>query len=464
MRAGRPNLLILMPDQMRSDCMGCAGHPVIRTPNLDRLAAEGARFTQACTSSPLCMPARACFMSGRYPHNHGMWRNHGRLPADYESVFRRLRDAGYRTCHVGKSHYYEHRGQHLSGEEPYMHARGFDDLHETTGPWATVTTDSYMTDRWAELGLLDAFREDYHRRRESQEVAVWPSPLPEEEFMDSYVGRVAVEYLESYAADRPFCLFMGFGGPHEPWDAPGRYATIYDPSLMPPVIPAGSPGDWLPEHVRDSFARSRRAGLGERKVGEIRGSYFGKISLIDHWVGRILEVLDARGWAEDTLVLLWSDHGEMLGDHQRLHKSVFLESALRVPLVLRWPGHVEAGVTRDALASTVDCFPTLLEAAGLEPDEGCQGVSLWPAVGDPAAEVRDAVFSEIAPAPLGSLMVRTREWKYAVDRQARPVLLYDLCHDPTEQRNLVGHPDHTDVEAELRDRLLGFLAGAQPML
>ena len=468
----RPNILILMTDQQRADHMSCAGHPVLRTPHMDRLAAEGTRFSHACTSSPICMPARACFISGMHPHNHQMWSNSGQLPEGEESLFRRLQQAGYRTAHIGKSHYYVHHGQHLREDEPYMRARGFDDVHETTGPWATVTTDSHMTDRWGELGLLDVFRRDYEQRRGEWPPAVWPSPLPEEEFLDSYIGRAAKEYLEGYAADDPFCAFVGFGGPHEPWDPPGRYSEMHNPADMPPAIPPGEPGEWLPAEVADRLTQWQERPLGEDDIRAIRANYCGKVALLDHWFGELLGALDDRGWTDDTLVVFWSDHGEMAGDHQRLHKSVFFESSLRVPLVLRWPGRIPPGEVRDALVSTVDIFPTVLEGLGLEVGGRCQGETLWPVLEGSGARAgmpappgsREAVFSEIRPGPLGHIMVRTREWKYALDAAGEGRILYHLETDPEERNNLVGHPDHRDAETELRDRILRFLARTQPGL
>ncbi|MFQ6097102.1 MAG: sulfatase, partial [Armatimonadota bacterium] len=267
--AERPHVLILMPDQMRADCMGCAGHPVIRTPNMDRLAREGLRFSRAITTSPLCMPARASFVSGIYAHNHGMWRNAGRLACDDETFFHHLKRAGYYTAYFGKSHFYSHAGGHLRDHEGYMHARGLDHVHETTGPWATVTTDSYMTDDWREKGLLQAFRDDYLERREAGPCAVWPSPLPTDDFLDSYIGRKAVEWIESYAGDKPVCAFVGFGGPHEPWDAPGEYATMYDSREMPPAIPAEELGEWVPEKARRRIVARRVSGMTHEDVGKM---------------------------------------------------------------------------------------------------------------------------------------------------------------------------------------------------
>ncbi|MFQ6047920.1 MAG: sulfatase-like hydrolase/transferase, partial [Phycisphaerae bacterium] len=237
----KPHILILMSDQHRADTLSCAGHPTIRTPNLDSLAAEGIRFANACTVSPLCMPARASFINGLYPHNHHMWDNAGQMPPDDETFFQLLQQQGYYVAYIGKSHYYEHGPFHMRDREPYMHARGIDYVHETTGPWATQRTDSYMTDHWAARGLLELFRQDYRQRRQSGPLLVRPSPLPADEFLDSYIGRQAVEFINGYDRAQPLCLFVGFGGPHEPWDAPEPYASLYQPERCPAAIAATPP-------------------------------------------------------------------------------------------------------------------------------------------------------------------------------------------------------------------------------
>lgn len=451
-----PPILILMTDQQRADTMGCAGHPVIQTPNMDRLATEGMRFTNACTVSPVCMPARASFINGLYPHNHGMWSNYGQMPAEDETFFHHLQAVGYFTAHVGKSHYYVHRGQHLREHEDYMHARGLSYVHETTGPFATVRTESYMTDHWRELGLLDAFREDYGRRREVGARAVWPSPLPVEESMDSYIGRKAVEFIETYDGDQPVCLFVGFGGPHNPWDAPGEYATMYDPADCPPPIPPEDPGEWVPPRAAERMRRGRVTELTEADFRALRANYYGKITLIDQWFGEILSAFEQKGWLDDALIVFWSDHGEMAGDHGRLHKSVFYASSLNVPLIVRWPGHIQGGRTSDALTENIDVYPTLLEAVGAEPSTRCFGRSLWPVLSDPSVSHRDAVFSEIGKDERFT-MIRTDRYKYALDNTGEGYLLYNMVEDPQEQRNLIGHPGMEEVEEKLRDRILRFL-------
>ena len=170
---------------------------------------------------------------------------------------------------------------------------------------------------------------------------------------------------------------------------------------------------------------------------------------------------ERKGVAEDLLVVFWSDHGEMAGDHDLLHKSRFFESALRVPFIVRWPGHIEAAQTSDALVGTVDILPTILDAIGAEAPERRMGRSLWPVLGDPSARVRECAFSEVIRGRRRILMARTERHKYAAFEDGTGYMLYDLADDPDERRNLIGHPDAKAVEAEMRDRLLRFLCETQ---
>ncbi|MEW6358129.1 MAG: sulfatase-like hydrolase/transferase [Planctomycetota bacterium] len=464
MSARLPNILILMPDQMRADCMGCAGHPQIRTPNIDRLASEGVRFTQATTVCPICQPARASFINGLYPHNHHMWTNAGRMPPDDETVFHHLKRAGYYTAHVGKSHYYPHTFGHMRDHEGYMHARGLDYVHETTGPWSTLTMDSYMTDRWAKFGLVEKFRHDYHERRKHKGIGVWPSPLPIEEFPDTYVGRQVVQFIDTYKEDKPLCLFVGFPGPHEPWDAPAMYFKMYDPMKTPKAIRSGSPGEWMPDHARERMMSGRQENLDREIIGMIRANYYGKISLIDHWIGEIMSAFAQRGWLEDAFIIFWSDHGEMAGDHLRLHKSVFYESSIRVPLLLRWPGRIEFGKSSDSPVEIIDVFSTILEATESKPSDRCMGESLWPLLRHPDVHYRDAAYSEIFHDGHRNFMIRTPDYKYAMDDEGRGYMLFNLDNDPTEQDNLLGHPNFRNIEQELRESLFHFLVRTQYQL
>lgn len=457
----RPHILILMPDQLRADALGCAGNPAIRTPNIDHIAREGVLFTHAYTVCPICMPARASFVDGLYPHNHRMWTNAGSLsPAD-ETLFHHLQAHGYFVAYIGKSHFYPHkRGDHLRHHEDYMRARGIDYVHETTGPWATLYTDSYMTDEWQERGLLTAFRDDYKRRRATGPRAVWPSPLPTDAFLDSYIGRQAVAFIRSYEGRRPLCLFVGFGGPHEPWDAPEDYATMYDPETMPEAIPPEETPEWAPPYAAQRAREGRIEAMTDEDIRRIRANYYGKISLIDRWIGEILDALADRGWLDETMIIFWSDHGEMAGDHSRLHKSVFYESSVHVPLIIRHP-EISGGRTIPALVEIIDVFPTLLDAIGAPSSSRCMGQSLWPILRGETVSHRDQVLSEIYAFGCYNYMIRTPRYKYAMDGDGQGYMLFDLEADPLEQRNLLGHPDARDIEEDLKIRLLHAITSCQ---
>jgi len=461
----QPNILILFSDQHRHDALGAAGNDSIRTPNLDRLAARGVRFTDAHTTSPLCAPARNSFISGKYPHNHHRWGFGDPLPADDESVFRHLQDAGYYTSHVGKSHY---KGgvDDLRENEPYMYERGFDFVHETTGQWGAQDIDSYMTDRWEEAGLLETFREDYRRRRE--ESGLWPSPLPWEEHMDSYVCRRGVEFVEEYDRDDPFCLFVGIPGPHDPMDPPRKFADWYDANDVPTPVEPGDHGEWLPENAREHMEREGwagpkgvnwwRPGMSAEQFREWRAFYYAKVSLIDHWIGEMLDTLERRGMLEDTIVVYTSDHGELAGDHGMLGKRTHLANSVRIPLIVSYPDEYASGAQTDALAELIDVVPTVLEAAGAGEDAQTDGQSLTAVLespGDQEREPREVVLSEVADRDGETkTMVATKDYRYAIDGDGEGYLLFDRSEAPDELTNYVGHPDYESVEADLRDRLL----------
>lgn len=454
----RPHIVILMTDQQRGDCLSCAGHPVLRTPHLDRIAAEGTRFASAYTSSPVCMPARSSFLSGLYCHNHGQWGNYGHLPKDADTYLRHLKRAGYHTCHVGKSHLFSHQpGSDMRDYDPLMHAFGFDEVFETGGPWATVEAESIATNHWRRLGCYQALLDDYARRRQIGALhALWPSVLPEGETLDDFVARTATDYIEGYDRAEPLLLFVGFGSPHEPWDPPASWAERYDPADMPPAQPPGEPGPWVPPKAAQA-QRPPHPALTPEQIALVRARYFAKIAHVDSLVGDILAALERRGWLNSTALVFWSDHGEMLGDHGRFHKGVFYEQAVRVPLLLRLPRHPRPGGVVASPVEITDVFPTLLAIAGCPPKPSAPGRSLLPLCDEPSGALHDAVFSEIGK----TTMVRTERHKLVVDSAGDSLMLYDLEADPQETTNLLGQADVAPIHAALRDRLLRWHLATQ---
>jgi arylsulfatase len=449
----RPHILILMNDQHRADCLGAAGHPQLRTPNLDRLAAEGMRFAQAVTASPVCMPARASFVTSTYPHNHGIWRNEGELRTT-ETLFQALRRRGYFTAAIGKSHFYEPREVrgHVRDRERYMHALGLDYVHETTGPHASIHMESYVTDAWKEKGLWEAIASDFRHRQVDGDLLVAASPAGVDEHLDSYVGRHAEAFVDTYADAAPLCLFVGFPGPHDPFDAPGPYASMYDPAEAPRAIPIPPQNPAIPEQIRRKKPFRVWSPDTLERVPQARANYYGKISLIDSWIGRIVGAFERRQWLNDTLIVFLSDHGDMLGDHGRLKKSTFHESNVRIPLILRWPARIPANSVTDALAEIGDVFPTLLEAAGAETPVQCLGRSLWPAITDQAMVLRDFQLGEVEFRDR-QFMLRSARHKIAIDSESRVYMLYDLAHDPMEQNNRAADPTMQALTRELQQSL-----------
>lgn len=440
--------------------MGCAYNELIKTPNLDRLAGEGVHFTHANTNCTVCMPARASLVSGLYSHNHGMWGISGELPASDETFFHHLQQAGYFTAHIGKSHYYCD-SVHMKDREPYMHSRGLEYVHETQGTKGVLLTESYFTDYLKEKGLLSVMREDYILRKKNN-CPAHPSPLSVEDCLDGYVGRRAVDFVSEYKDERPMCLFVGFPGPHVFRDPSGKYAGMYKPQDMPESIPAGEIPGWLPDSARERMVggQERFRRISGEHLAKIKASYYGKISLIDYWIGEILRSFEKKGWLDDLFVVFCSDHGEMLGDHGLLAKTVFYESSVRIPFIIRHPLSIKPGQKNDSLVETIDIFPTLLEVAGAEPSHRCLGKSLYQTVNNPGSIHRKGVLSEVYSTTF-NFMVRTRRYKYAVEKGGEPIFLYDLEKDPDEQVNLAGSDKAKNLESEARDELLRLLTSAQ---
>lgn len=449
------DILVLMTDQHRADWVGALGATHVRTPTLDTLAAQGTVLARCYTPSPLCMPARASFITGMYPHNHGMWDNVGRIPDPRDSILHRLKEAGYRTCHVGKSHLYPHGGgRDLREEEPFMRELGWDDILECTGPLSTQTTTSILTDWMKEQGVYELFLQDYRRRAEvGMHRALWPSPLPDGRHPDDFIAQLAVDYIDRSDPGRPLYLFVGLGGPHSPWDPPERFDT-YDPAAMPPPLPRDPAPEWLRgaalEHHQEMM--SHNPGISTEQWLRVRSLYSARVEHVDSLMGRVLEAWTARRGTE-TWIIFWSDHGEMAGDKGRCSKSVFYEASARVPAIIR-PPEGSAPAVFSGLTSLLDLTATILDAAGCGRDiPNMFGHSL--AADAQGWEGRRTVFSEVGE----RTMAFDGRFKLVCDSHGRTLKLFDLQEDPAESLNLAGHPDHAGTTARLREELLEFLLG-----
>jgi arylsulfatase A-like enzyme len=443
----RPNILLIMTDQQRWDAMSCVSD-WLATPHIDRIARSGMRFTDAYTNSPVCIPARVSLATGRYPHNHGMWSNREHtMSADTPTWMSSIREAGYSTSLFGKLHLHPHSGD-LRDREHLVKAYGLDHVDEIAGPRASKGARSYMTDRWEAAGVHEAYRQDQLDRLQSKPWVVRPSPLPLEHYADVYVGQQAKAYLKQYDAASPWFCWVSFGGPHEPWDAPEPYASMFDPDSMPPPIQPEKATQARPRGRLDRRLRQRPP-LEPHEIAQMRANYAGNMALIDDQIGEILGVVEERGEVDNTVVALISDHGEMNGDFGLLYKQNFLNPSVRVPFVINVPGRTTGrttGTTSSVPVELMDMGATLVELAGAEPVEGSYARSLAPLLDDPAHAHRESALSEWK----GEVMLATSEWKMALNARGEIYLLFDLVNDPQETRNLAALPEVADVEHDLR--------------
>jgi choline-sulfatase len=484
----QPNILLIMADQFRFDATGVNGGWV-RTPHLDRIATEGVNFTNCFTNSPVCVPARICMATGLYPHNTNVWTNiRYILPDSTPTWTEEIRRVGYKTSVIGKTHLHTHMIDDLRKREQVLKSCGFEVVDEIAGPRASAKVMSHMTERWQELGFLEKYRKDYQDRFATRPHIVRPAALPLEHYADVYVADRTIEYLKSYNQDEPWFCWLSFGGPHEPWDTPEPYASMYDPSSMPKAIgspPGGTPG----ENEESSMERQNRpAGhldvlLGrpnareeyqsriapqgptythcpDFKPGEVeamRADYAGNVTLIDDQIGRVLDLLEERGELENTVIAFTSDHGEMNGDHGLIYKENFLNGSVRVPLIVRTPETLKNQSLRktcDGFVEWFDVGPTLVDLAGGQIEYRQFAKSLIPVISGETETHRNEALSEI----WGEHMIANEEWKMVINTEGKPYMLFNVADDPDELTNLTGR--YPDIENRLRLRILERIAAS----
>ncbi|MGA2522060.1 MAG: sulfatase-like hydrolase/transferase, partial [Acidimicrobiales bacterium] len=339
-----PNIVLVMSDQHRADMMGCAGDEGMLTPSLDRLAAEGVRFSRVSCQGPLCMPSRASFMTERYVRDHGVYTNWAEIPSDAPTYVWSLRAAGYHTTMLGKAHLYRDEileASHMDDLAGRLTSLGFSEVIETGDKFVGDTPTRY-TDYLHERGLLDVYREhiaarsyqgeDEQGTNPTKRVPMWdatPMPLPLDAYVDTWHGVEAVRWIEQYDRTEPFFLFVGFPGPHDPWDAPApavdRYRNVEvsmpRSTRRPAVETTGRYGGLLNSFLWLSDTET----MTDDAIRGMRRAYSADVSVIDHEVGRIVGALDDRDLLDDTWVIYTSDHGEMGGNHGLMSKCVLYE-------------------------------------------------------------------------------------------------------------------------------------------
>lgn len=466
-RSDRPNIVWLLSDQHRADVMGAAGNPTVRTPNLDGLASQGYLFENAFCQGPLCVPARASLLTERYVRDHGQFENSYFTPVSLPTMVQAIRDAGYHTAAIGKMHLFPHY-RNIADGQPLMRALGFEEVHELVGKMAQALVRNAYSDYLAGLGLLDVYRqfvrERTPRRGDGGRKPAWntdPSPLPAEAYLDTWVGDRAVRWVEDRStAEGPFFLWVGFPGPHSPWDAPREFVQQYEgadvllDSTRRPEVPETGP---LAELLRRRLAASSSDTATDDRIREVRRHYFANVTLIDQAIGGIVSALKRKGMDRNTWIVYSTDHGEMLGTHGLFFKTLPYDPACRVPLIIRPPGGRPDPVSVPGLVQHVDLSATLRSLAGARELPGSAGRSFAGTLtGAAPFAPRDVVVSENQ----GYGIWRTDSYKLVINEQDhQPLQLFDLAEDPEEDRNCVSDPAYRSVLADLRSEYVEpFLA------
>lgn len=420
----RPNIVVILSDEHAASATGFAGHPQVRTPNLDQLAAQGTSFDRAYTNSPMCVPSRLSLMTGKYVHQIGAWDN-GVIPGpDFRSWGHHLREAGYQSAIAGRTHF--------------------------NGPDRRLGFDRRLSDDldfWLDHSGRPPSRTPDWQRPSNSHVSEYGTGDHVHTRHDVATTDVAVEFLRDPGPD-PFLLYVGYMHPHFPLVAPSEFRDMHDPSTveLPPTWQE-SLSDQHPviSLLRHGFRNDEP--ITEAQAREATACYWALVSHLDHQVGRLLDAV-----SENTVVIYTTDHGEMAGHHGIWQKQCFYEPAVRIPLVVRHPSFSHRRVQSDV--SLVDVLPTLRQIAGLTPDSSLPGHSLL----DPVAR---PVLSEYHAQGMtnGGFMVKSGRWKYCYYGSEHPPQVFDVDSDPLEMHDLA---DDAKLCAEL-DALLRSIVDPDEM-
>lgn len=462
----KPNVLLICVDDLKP-VLGCYGDTLVRTPNIDRLAARGVRFDRAYCNQAVCSPSRNSLLTGRRPQTLGIYdlgTNFRAAGAEIVTLPQQFKNNGYRTEALGKIFHVGH-GNH---EDP---------ASWSVPHWKANSIAYVLPESGAGKGLT---REEALFGNQLGDVGKLPRGAPTEAadvaddiYPDGKIALEAIRRLEqAKGSEDPFFLAVGFLKPHLPFCAPKKYWDLYDPAMLPQPTrstppedaPGFAPTTW--GELRQYAGMPDKGPLTDEQTRHLIHGYYAAVSYMDAQLGKVLDGLDANGFGKNTIVVLWGDHGWHLGDHGMWCKHTNYEQATRIPLVVSAPG-LAAAAAAPALVETVDIYPTLCELAGLPAPSGLDGKSFAPVVKEPSAATKEVVIQvyprgqQIGRA-LRTARYRFVEWKKPGEGPDSAALeLYDYEADPAEARNVAASQPET--VAELR-KLLSTFAEAKPQI
>ena len=417
----RPNLLYVFADQMRSQAMGCSGNDQVITPNLDRLAGQGMRLTNAISMFPVCCPYRAMLQTGKFPLSNAMVTNGPALPEDELCIAEVLKQQGYQTGYIGKWHLNGHAGVDAAERQfvpPGPKRQGFD--------------------YWAAANFIHDYFNSYYYRDENKKIPIkgWEPDTQTD---------LAIRYMEEHKDKGPFCLFLSWGPPHDPYIAPEKYQKMYDAEKLK-----------LRENIFDA---TEGVSYANRQV---IANYYAAITSLDWNMGRLTEAMDKLGIADNTIVVFTSDHGAQLFSLYLYHKQWPYEESISVPFIVRYPKKIRPGQVNDLLFGSVDIMPTLLGLMGVNIPKTVEGKDLSGFILGNATEPEpDSVLIEVIT-PCGRVMdrtgmrawrgVRTKRYTYARFHDEHWVL-FDNKLDPLQRRNLIYNKEYNGLKEQMKAKL-----------
>lgn len=453
--------------------LGFCGNSVVRTPNLDRLAAEAVVFDENYVQNPICMPSRASIFTGRYPAVCGTRVNGIPLRESEHTLPELLAASGYRTCAIGKLHF-RHQANSLDFNDGY-HAEyegtcpyyGFQEYHlsddNRIGPYARWVQQNHPTYYDAVMNWPPL------EQRLGNTWDCWKAEYPAEIHQTNWITDKTIEFLNRQDVDHPFFGFCSFADPHHPFNPPEPYASMYDDVELPPLKvgenePDGFPNAWLNFRNRPGF-------IGDYDASDwdsVRRLAYGMVTMIDDAIGRLVEALTKNGQLDNTIIAFTSDHGEMLGEHCLNYKGTFhFDEVIRTPLLFHAPESFVAG-KRSGLSQSLDIMPTLLEVAGCMLPKYLQGQSMLPRLEKCDCSGKDCVLTQnyyrSGSGQNETLedvnTITTPEWKYTLRSDGDTGQLYNRKLDPEELRNLWRDPEYGAIRSRLAEQMAVALSAA----